>query len=173
MTRSSVDSLTLSRKLIRALIALNLAMGLLIVVLFVASLVAGEFVMRALGLRPAGDGSMLIVGARTIMVLGMLSVPLAQLILTRLLEIVESVRTGPFILDNAERLRTMGWALLGLELLHIGVGVVAVVASSSAESIGVSWSFSATRWLAVLLLFVLARVFEQGTGMREDLEGTV
>jgi hypothetical protein len=30
-----------------------------------------------------------------------------------------------------------------------------------------------TRWLAVLLLFVLARVFEQGTRMREDLAGTV
>jgi hypothetical protein len=30
-----------------------------------------------------------------------------------------------------------------------------------------------TRWLAVLMLVVLARVFEQGARMREDLEGTV
>lgn len=173
MTRSSVDSLTLSRKLIRALMALNLVMGALILVLLIASLVAGEFVMRALGMKPVGDGSLLMAGARTIMVIGLLSVPLAQLILTRLLAIVETVQTGPFILENADRLRTMGWALLGLELLHVGVGVVAAVASSSAEPMGVSWSFSATRWLAVLMLFVLARVFEQGTRMREDLEGTV
>ena len=173
MTRSSVDSLTLSRKLIRALIALNLVMGVLILVLLVASLVAEEFVMRALGMKPVGDGSLLVAGARTIMVIGILSVPLTQLILTRLLAIVETVQTGPFVLVNADRLRAMGWALLGLELLHIGVGAVAAVASSSAEPIGVSWSFSATRWLAVLLLLVLARVFEQGTSMREDLDGTV
>jgi hypothetical protein len=168
-----VDSPTLSRKLIRALIALNLLMGVLILVLLFASLVAGEFVWRALGVKPVGGGSLLIAGARTIMVLGILSVPLAHQILTRLLAIVETVQTGPFILENADRLRAMGWALLGLELLHIGVGSVAAAVSSSAESIGVSWSFSATRWLAVLLLFVLARVFEQGTRMREDLDGTV
>ena len=35
------------------------------------------------------------------------------------------------------------------------------------------WNFSLTRWLAVLLLFVLSRVFEQGARMRDDLEGTV
>jgi hypothetical protein len=28
-------------------------------------------------------------------------------------------------------------------------------------------------WLAVLLTFLLARVFAEGTRMREDLEGTV
>jgi hypothetical protein len=35
------------------------------------------------------------------------------------------------------------------------------------------WSFNITGWIAVLLLFVLARVFEQGAAMREDIEGTV
>ena len=35
----------------------------------------------------------------------------------------------------------------------------------------VDWNFSGfTGWLAVLLLFVLARVFEEGTQMREDLQ---
>ena len=173
MTRSSVDSLTLSRKLIRTLIVLNLVLAFLILVLFVASLLAEDFVMGALGLKPASESSWLIAGGRTIMILGIASAPLAHVILTRLLAIVESVPIGPFITVNAERLRTMGWAVLGLELLHIVVGVVAATTSSRAEPIGVSWSFSATRWIAVLLLFVLAHVFEQGTRMREDLEGTV
>jgi len=173
MTRSLMDSLTLSRRLIGALIALNLVVGALIVVLFVASLVAEDFVMKALGVTPVGDASQIVGGARAIMVIGILSVPLAHLILTNLLAIVDTVGLGPFIADNAGRLRSMGSALLGLEVLHIFVGVVAAVASSPAEPIGVGWSFSATRWLAVLLLFVLARVFEQGTRMREDLEGTV
>jgi len=33
--------------------------------------------------------------------------------------------------------------------------------------------FSFAPWLAVLLLFVLARVFAEGARMRADLEGTV
>lgn len=33
--------------------------------------------------------------------------------------------------------------------------------------------FSINGWLAVLLTFLLARVFAEGTHMREDLEGTV
>ena len=173
MTRSSMDSLALAQKLVRALIALNLLMGFLIFVLLVASLIDRDFVMGALGFRPASESSWLIAGARMIMVIGIASTPLAHVILTRLRAIVESVPHGPFISTNAQRLRTMGWALFGLELLHIIVGVVAASTSSPAEPIGVSWSFSATRWLAVLMLFVLAHVFEQGTQMREELEGTI
>ena len=33
--------------------------------------------------------------------------------------------------------------------------------------------FSVNGWLAVLLTFVLARVFAEGARMRDDLEGTV
>jgi hypothetical protein len=33
--------------------------------------------------------------------------------------------------------------------------------------------FSVNGWLAVVLIFVLARVFAEGALMREDLEGTV
>jgi hypothetical protein len=53
------------------------------------------------------------------------------------------------------------------------VGAVAASVSSAAVPLNISWGFSLTRWLAVLLLFVVARVFEQGARMREELEGTV
>jgi hypothetical protein len=33
--------------------------------------------------------------------------------------------------------------------------------------------FSVNGWLAVLMSFILARVFAEGTLMREDLEGTI
>jgi hypothetical protein len=33
--------------------------------------------------------------------------------------------------------------------------------------------FSVDGWLAVLLIFILARVFDAGTRMRADLDGTV
>jgi hypothetical protein len=45
--------------------------------------------------------------------------------------------------------------------------------STATAPFDIDWSFSPTRWVAVLLLFVLARVFEQGAQMREELEGTV
>jgi hypothetical protein len=57
--------------------------------------------------------------------------------------------------------------------LHLAVGAVAASASSKSQPLDIDWSFSIAGWLAVLLLFVLARVFEHGTRMREDLEGTV
>ena len=45
--------------------------------------------------------------------------------------------------------------------------------ATAARPFDIDWKFSPTRWVAVLLLFVLARVFEQGARMREELEGTV
>ena len=108
------------------------------------------------------------------MMIGIGSVPLAHILLTRLLAIIETVRLGdPFVAGNAARLQTTAWALLGLEVLHLVVGVVAAAASTDAQPLDLDWNFSVTGWLAVLLLFVLARVFDYGTRMRDDLEGTV
>jgi hypothetical protein len=117
---------------------------------------------------------MLFLGMRLIMVMGLCSVPVVHLILARLLNIVETVSVGnPFVVANALRLKTIAWAMLGLELMHFTVGAVAALVSTAAAPLNIGWGFSLTRWLAVLLLFVLARVFEQGARMREDLEGTV
>ena len=111
---------------------------------------------------------------RLIMVIGIASVPVAYVILSRLRAIVDTVRDGdPFVAANARRLQTIAWAYLGLELLHLGVGVVAASSGSSAQPLDVNWRFSVTPWVAVLLLFVLARVFDHGARMRADLEGTV
>jgi Protein of unknown function (DUF2975) len=111
---------------------------------------------------------------RLVMVIGIASAPLTHLLLTRLLAIIETVRDGdPFVAGNAARLQTTAWALLGLELLHLAVGAVAAAVSSASEPLDLNWSFSIAGWLAVLLLFVLARVFDHGTRMRDDLEGTV
>ena len=116
----------------------------------------------------------LVSGGRAIMVIGIGSTPFAHILLTRLLAIVETVRLGdPFVAGNAARLQTTAWALLGLEVLHLVVGAVAAGASTEAQPLDVGWTFSVTGWLAVLLLFVLARVFDYGTRMRDDLEGTV
>jgi hypothetical protein len=168
------DTLTLSRRVLRLLINLNLLMGALILVLLIASLIAGSWVMGALGARPAPGNSMLFVGMRLIMVIGVCAVPIAHLVLTRLLSIVETVSVGnPFVVANAARLKTIAWGMLGLEFMHFAVGAVAAGVSTATAPLNIDGGFSLTPWLAVLMLFVLARVFEQGARMREDLEGTV
>jgi hypothetical protein len=157
---------------VQALIVLNVVMATLILALFIASVVASDQVFAALGADVAN--TRLIHGMRLIMVIGIGSAPLAHLLLTRLLAIVETVRLGdPFVTGNAARLQTTAWALLGLELLHLAVGAVAASVSSASQPLDIHWNFSITGWLAVLLLFVLARVFDYGTRMRDDLEGTV
>ena len=166
-------ALTLSRKVLRLLIVLTPIAGVLILALLIASLVAQDFVMRALtGHDP--ESATLLLGMRMIMVIGILSVPLAQIALKRLLSIVETVNAGdPFVSENAERLQTIAWAALGLEVLHFIVGQVAERVSTPAHPLDIHADFSVSRWLAVLLLFVLARVFDHGARMREDLQGTV
>jgi len=149
-------------------------MGALILALLIASLIAESWVMRALGVRPVPGDSMLFVGMRLIMIIGICSVPITHLVLTRLLAIVETVKVGnPFVMANAVRLKAIAWAILGLELLHFTVGAIVEGVSTAAAPLNISSGLSLTRWLTVLLLFVLARVFEQGARMREDLEGTV
>jgi hypothetical protein len=172
MSRSFPSALAASRFVVRALIVLNVIMGTLIFALLMATLIARDEVFAALGADVAN--ARLIYGGRLIMVIGIGSAPLAHILLTRLLAIVETVRFGdPFVSGNAARLQTTAWALLGLELLHLAVGAIAAFASSESQRLDIGWNFSITGWLAVLLLFVLARVFEHGARMRDDLEGTV
>ena len=174
MSRSYPDTLGLSRKVLRLLIKLNLLVGVLILGLLVTSVVVGEPVMRALGAGSAEANAKLYLGMRLVAVIGLAAVPVVHFILTRILAIVDTVSVGdPFVTANAERLQKIAWAVLALELMHFAVGGIAAAVSTAAAPFDIDWKFSPTRWVAVLLLFVLARVFEQGARMREELEGTV
>ena len=121
----------------------------------------------------AGSAAM-IRGMRFIMIVGILAVPVMHVILQRLLAMVDTVREGdPFVLENAGRLHTIAWSVLGLEVLHLVIGAIATQSASSVQPLDINSSFSITPWIAVLLLFVLARVFDHGARLRADLEGTV
>jgi len=177
MSEPYPNALALSRKVLRVLIVLNLVVAGLILVLLAASLSAETWVMQALGAEHPGhdeSNSSLVRGMRLIMVIGILAAPITHVVLTRLRDIVETVGHGdPFVMQNAARLETIAWSVLGLEVMHLIVGGIAARVSSEGHPLDLDWNFSLTRWLAVVLLFVLARVFEQGTRMREDLAGTV
>ena len=171
MTQPYPDALSVSRKALRALITLNWLVGAAILALLVWTFLAEAFVARALG---AGRDPRLIVAMRAIMVIGVAAAPVWNVVFSRLLSIVETVRAGdPFITRNASRLQTIAWAVLALEVSRIVVITIANAVSSPALPIHVGGKLSVTPWLAVLLLFVLARVFEQGARMRDELEGTV
>jgi len=168
------ETLVLSRKVLRVLIWLNLLVGVLILGLLVTSLVVGDQVMRTLTAGTPQANATLFMGMRLVALIGLCAVPIVHFILTRILAIVDTVSVGnPFVMANATRLQKIAWAVLILELSHLAVGAVAASVSTAAAPFDVNWSFSPTRWVAVLLLFVLARVFEQGAQMREELEGTV
>jgi len=159
---------------LRILIVLNWILGALIFALLAISFQAKEWTWRALGLGAVAGHEGVVAGMRAIMVIGIVGIPMAHVVFSRLLTIVESVRTGePFTADNAGRLRTIAWALLGLELLHICVVAIASAVSTKGVPLRINGNFQITGWLAILLLFVLAQVFVEGTRMREDLEGTV
>ena len=159
---------------LRILIVLNWIVGALIFALLAISFQAREWTWRALGIGAVAGHEGVVAGMRAIMVLGIAGIPIAHVVLSRLLTIVESVRTGePFTVDNAGRLRTIAWALLGLELLHVCVVAIAAAVSTKEVPLRMSGNFHVSGWLAILLLFVLAQVFLEGTHIREDLEGTV
>jgi hypothetical protein len=133
-----------------------------------------QWIMSALALSPSPEAERLVMGLRAIAVLGLAAIPLNHAVLKRLLAIVETVRAGdPFVAANASRLQAIAWALLALNLLSIVMGAIAKSISTPAHPLHIDAGFSINGWLAVLLTFLLARVFAEGTLMREDLEGTV
>ena len=159
--------------MLRILIIVNWAMcAVIIALLFLIP--NREWIVRALHLSPSLEAERVIWGLRSVAVLGLVSVPINYLVLRRLLAIVETVRSGdPFVAANALRLRSIAWALLVLQLLGIVIGLVGKTLSTPDHPVDLNAGFSVNGWLAVLLTFILARVFAEGARMREDLEGTV
>lgn len=159
---------------LRILIVLNWLSGAAILTLLIAMIVAERWTFTALGIPPSPELRPMIMGLRAIPVLGLVAIPLNDAVLRRLRAIVETVRSGdPFVAANAYRLQAIAWVLLALQLLSLGIGAMGKAISTPSHPLHLDAGFSASGWLAVLLTFVLARVFAEGALMREDLEGTV
>lgn len=167
-------ALPIAHVVLRVLLVLNWLSGAAIFALLIATIVAREWTMTALGIAPGSTVDRLIVPLRAIAALGLAAIPLNHLVLRRLLAIVETVRSGdPFVAANANRLQAIAWALLTLQLISIVIGAIGKAVSTPEQPLHLDAGFSASGWLAVLISFVLARVFAEGARMREDLEGTV
>lgn len=166
-------ALPIAHAVLRILMVVNWVGGAAILVLLVF-LPHEQWILRSFELSPSPDADRLILGLRVVAVLGLIAIPMNHGILKRLLAIVETVRAGdPFVAANAQRLRAIAWTLLSLQLLSLTIGAIGKAVSSPAHPVRLEAGFSVSGWLAVLLTFLLARVFAEGSVMRDDLEGTV
>jgi Protein of unknown function (DUF2975) len=174
MSQRKSAALPIAYVALRILLLLNWIYGAAILALLAYTFVDEPWFMKAIDV-PAGTAAQpIMTGLRAIAALGLLAVPLNHLILTRLLRMVETVSRGdPFVAANAYRLQAIAWALLALQILSIVIGGIGKGIASPQFPLHLDAGFSVNGWLAVILTFVLARVFAEGALMREDLEGTV
>ncbi len=174
MSRPSSTALPIAYVVLRILIVLNWIYGAIVLAILIGMFTADHWTMTALGIPPLAQSGPLIIGMRAIAALGLVAVPLNLAFLKRLVAMVETVRAGdPFVAANAYRLQAIAWILLGQQLLSVAVGLIGKSVSTPAHPFHLDAGFSPSGWLAVIMIFVLARVFAEGTLMREDLQGTV
>ena len=166
-------ALPLAHTLLRILVVVNWMAGVLISVLLFGMPVS-EWIRTAIGIAPGPEADKIIAGLVSIAAIGLVSIPLNYMILKRLIAMVETVRDGdPFVAANAQRLEVIARLLLVLQVLGMIIGAIGKAITTPERPININAGFSVNGWLAVLLTFILARVFAAGTVMRDDLEGTV
>ena len=163
-SRSVVRIAALTNRLLLAAVILGLLLSWTFPAFFVAALIHPG---------PATDVQSTLTGMRWMLLLGISMALATDRLLAALAQIVASAGAGdPFVSANALRLQTIGWALLFLQLLEVPGAIIGrffPILSSGTPTV----PFSPGGWIAVLMVFVLSRVFAAGSVMRDELEGTV
>lgn len=147
----------------------------LFVAVLIATLPGAELIERLLVRKYHGrvDTAAVIAFMQMTMLVGIPVGFAVERLLSALRAILGTVEHGdPFAFANAARVRTIGWMLLVIQLADLGYGL-ARFAARALQVDYPTWQPSFTGWLAVLIAFVLAQVFERGAAMRDDLDGTV
>lgn len=179
-----VDSIPAWRKwsrdplLIAARFALVLAMGfaafltMAFVIAMPSVLIMNESVMQMLA-EHGGPPETIWVVISMIALSGTVA-GLAFFFFRDLYRIVASVEDGdPFIPVNARRLQLMGWISVAVHLLGIPMAMTSRWIDKIFDRPHGGFEVSYFGLLLALVLFVLARVFREGTKLRDELEGTV
>lgn len=79
----------------------------------------------------------------------------------------------PFVPDNALRLQSMGWISVAVHVVAIPLSAMAKWTQSVTHDMHFQVDLPLSGLFLALVLFILARVFREGTRMRDDLEGTI
>ena len=124
--------------------------------------------------NPGLDPANLLPWLLVIFALGILVMGLIWTIMRKLLSIIDSVEDGnPFVTANAVRLKAIGWMMVAVQIVGLPLAVAAGEAADMFGESDTGFDFSLNGILAILLVFILAGIFERGAEMREELEGTV
>ncbi|MEX0645518.1 MAG: DUF2975 domain-containing protein [Parvularculaceae bacterium] len=90
-------------------------------------------------------------------------------IVNRLLEILRTLRFGsPFVRENADRFKRVGYALLIGEGAKFAFSFLGMIFDVDLEI-----NMELTTWIAIIAVFVLAEVFREGAKMKEEQDLTV
>jgi hypothetical protein len=117
-----------------------------------------------------------------ILMMGIMILLLTLFAVNRLRRLVDSVGDGsPFTRINGTRLRGIGLAAFAIQVVSfvgslLGEGLLTMLGETKPGqdlNISIDASISLSGILLVLLLIILARVFDRGAEMREELEGTI
>lgn len=170
---------TLVSKIARIALRLFLIGNLICAIGFGVSIILSIPFAHAISARlihkygPGIDVPEILLASRLLFALGIVAAVALYRVLASLLDILGTVTLGdPFTTANAGRLRTIGWALLVLQLLDLALGAFTAWFGELHVEF-VSWDPSLGGWIAVLMAFVLADVFSRGAAMRDDLAMTV
>jgi hypothetical protein len=91
-----------------------------------------------------------------------------------LFRLIGSVGEGdPFVPANAERLSAMAWISVAVHVVAIPMAMIGDWAADVTRDVHFKVDLPLAGLFLALVLFILARVFREGTRMRDDLEGTV
>ena len=90
-------------------------------------------------------------------------------VVNRLLEILKTLRFGsPFVMENADRFRKVGYALLIGEGAKFVFGFLSLFIDAELDA-----SIEPITWIAIIAVFVLSEVFREGARMKEEQDLTV
>jgi hypothetical protein len=166
--------ITSSRIVVRIGIVVNrVFLGAVTLGLLMSWIFPTQFAELLIQQGPESHVRSVLIGMRWMFLLGMAMSVAIDRLFAALAQIIASACAGdPFISANARRLQTIGWALLALQLLDIPGSLIQRFFPSLSSG-PPDFPCSPGGWMAVLMVFVLSRVFAVGSAMRDDLEGTV
>lgn len=181
MTTRPTDPLLLAGKIIAVFMQAVMAIGAAALLIGIPFILLFRDQVVAEFAEEVGDPSvaMPVLTLVGIMLIGLAIVTMLFVFFGRLRRIIATVGEGdPFQPENADRLSTMGWLMLGVQLSMIpaaalGLHLVRFADEVEGTQISIDGGIDGTGILLTIILFILARVFRHGAAMRDDLEGTV
>jgi len=137
----------------------------------IASMVVGVDWMEPLREGATNPGGNVELTGRLTLLGAFLACGLTWWVINRLRRILLSVNQGDaFEFANVKRLQAVGFGLLGIQLTALMLAIVAPQAIGQSAS---DYDLSLGSWLGILVVFILAEVFRQGSAMRDEQLTTV